>query len=55
MKIGLKNVFWIRAAALQITQIRDREVSQQDANHQNSNSLGMGSVLPTISVGKPRN
>ncbi|XP_062226144.1 uncharacterized protein LOC133924566 isoform X2 [Phragmites australis] len=36
-------------------QIRDGEVSQRDANHRNANFLGVGSGLPTIPVGKPRN
>jgi E3 ubiquitin-protein ligase RNF6 len=36
-------------------QIRDVEVSQQEANHQNGNFLDVGSVLPTIPVGKPQN
>lgn len=35
-------------------QIRDEKASQQDANHRNANSLGIGSGLPTIPVGKPR-
>jgi E3 ubiquitin-protein ligase RNF6 len=36
-------------------QIRDGEVSQQEAKHQNGNILDVGSVLPTIPVGNPRN
>uniref|UniRef100_A0A0A9E3W8 RING-type domain-containing protein n=1 Tax=Arundo donax TaxID=35708 RepID=A0A0A9E3W8_ARUDO len=36
-------------------QVRDVEVSLQDANHRSANFLGVGSGLPTIPVGKPRN
>ncbi|TVU15284.1 hypothetical protein EJB05_38796 [Eragrostis curvula] len=36
-------------------QIRDGEVSKQDANERNANFIGVGSALPTIPVGKPRN
>ncbi|OEL27584.1 hypothetical protein BAE44_0011394 [Dichanthelium oligosanthes] len=36
-------------------QVRDAEVSEQDTNHRNASFLGVGSGLPTIPVGKPRN
>jgi len=36
-------------------QVKDGEVVQQDAGHQNANFLGIGSGLPTIPVGKPGN
>ncbi|KAF8702999.1 hypothetical protein HU200_032506 [Digitaria exilis] len=35
--------------------VRDVEVSELDGNHQNTSFLGVGSGLPTIPVGKPRN
>ncbi|CAN6249333.1 unnamed protein product [Urochloa humidicola] len=34
---------------------RDAKVNDQDANHRNASFLGVGSGLPTIPVGKPRN
>ncbi|CAL5015983.1 unnamed protein product [Urochloa decumbens] len=35
--------------------VKDGKVSEQDANHRNASFLGVGSGLPTIPVGKPRN
>ncbi|CAN6235598.1 unnamed protein product [Urochloa humidicola] len=35
--------------------VKDRKVSEQDANHRNASFRGVGSGLPTIPVGKPRN
>ncbi|CAN6268506.1 unnamed protein product, partial [Urochloa humidicola] len=35
--------------------VRDGKVNDQDANHRNASFLGVGSGLPTIPVGKPRN
>ncbi|KQJ83527.1 uncharacterized protein LOC100837137 isoform X1 [Brachypodium distachyon] len=36
-------------------QIREGQVRQRDASHRNIDFLGVGSDLPTIPVGKPRN